>query len=44
MYPHMVLVVGGAGKRPPTAWLGAVVRPLTGVCSDVDFADVGGGE
>lgn len=44
MYPHMVLVVGGTGERPPTARLGAVVRPLPGVCSDVNFADVGGGK
>lgn len=44
MYPHMVLVVGGTGERPSTAWLRAVVRPLPGVCSDVNFADVGGGK
>jgi len=44
VYPHVVLVVGGAGERAPAAGLGAVVRPLPGVRSDVDFADVGGGE
>lgn len=44
MYPHVVLVVGGTGKRTATARLGTVVRPLPGVRSDVDFADVGGGE
>lgn len=41
---HMVLVVGGTGEGPSTARLGAVVWPLSGVCSDVDFADVGGGK
>lgn len=44
MYPHVVLVVGGTGERPSAAGLRAVVGPLAGVCSDVDFADVGGGE
>lgn len=41
MYPHVVLVVGGAGERAPTAGLGAVVRSLSGVRSDVNFTDVG---
>lgn len=44
MYPHVVLVVSGAGERTAAAGLGAVVRPLTGVCPDVNLADVGGGE
>lgn len=44
VYPHVVLVVGGTGEWPSTAWLRAVVRPLPGVCSDVNFADVGGGK
>lgn len=44
MYPHVVLVVGGAGEGTTAAGLGAVVRPLAGVCSDVNLADVGGGE
>lgn len=42
--PHVVLVVGGAGEGAAAARLGAVVRTLSGVRSDVDFADVGGGE
>lgn len=44
VYPHMVLVVGGAGERAPAAGLGAVVRPLAGVSPDVNLANVGGGE
>lgn len=44
VYPHMVLVVGGTGEWSPTARLRAVVRPLPGVCSDVNFADVWGGK
>lgn len=40
----MVLVVGGTGEWSPTTRLGAVVWPLPGVCSDVNFADVGGGK
>lgn len=44
MNPHMVLVIGGAGERPPTAGLRAVVRPLPRMCSDVNFANVGRGE
>lgn len=44
MYPHVVLVVGGAGEGAAAAGLGAVVRPLAGVCPDVNLADVGGGE
>lgn len=44
VYPHVVLVVGGAGERAPAAGLGAVVRPLAGVRPDVNLADVGGGE
>lgn len=44
MNSHVVLVVGGTGEGASTGGLGAVVRPLAGVCSDVDFSDVGGGE
>lgn len=44
VYPHVVLVVGGAGEGTAAAGLGAVVRPLAGVCPDVNLADVGGGE
>lgn len=44
VYPHVVLVVGGAGEGPAATGLGAVVRPLAGVRPDVDFADVGCGE
>lgn len=42
--PHMVLVVGGTGEGASAGWLRAVVRPLTSVCSDVNFSDIGGGE
>lgn len=42
--PHMVLVVGGTGERPSTAGLGAEVRPLSRMCTDVNFANVGGGK
>lgn len=44
MYPHVVLVVGGAGEGTAAAGLGAVVRPLARVCADVNLANVGGGE
>ena len=44
MYPHVVLVVGGAGEAPSTAGLGAHVRPLACVRADVNLPDVGGGE
>lgn len=44
VYPHVVLVVGGTGEGAAAAGLGAVVRPLPGVCSDVNLANVGGGE
>lgn len=42
--PHMVLVISGAGERASAGGLGAVVRPLSSVCSDMNFADVGRGE
>lgn len=42
--PHMVLVIGGTGERPPTAGLGTEVRPLSRMCSNVNFANVGGGK
>lgn len=42
--PHMVLVVGGTSEGPSTGGLRAVVWPLTSVCSDVNFADVGCGK
>lgn len=41
---HVVLVVGGTSEGSSTARLRAVVRPLTGVCTDVDFTDVGSGK
>lgn len=44
VYPHVVLVVGGAGEGAAAAGLGAVVRPLAGVRPDVNLADVGSGE
>lgn len=42
--PHMVLVIGGTGEWPSTAWFRAVVWPFSGVCSDVNFTDIGGGK
>lgn len=44
MNPHMVLVVGGTGEGSSTSRLRAVVRPLAGVCSDVNFTDIRGGK
>lgn len=40
----MVLVIGGTGEAPPAVRLWAHVGPLACMCSDVDLADVGGGE
>ena len=37
---HMVLVVGGAGKRASAAGLRTVVGTLSSVRTDVDFANV----
>lgn len=44
VYPHVVLVVGGAGEASSAAGLGAHVGPLPRMGADVDLADVGGGE
>lgn len=44
MYPHVVLVVGGAGEASSAGGLRAHVGPLPRVGPDVDLPDVGGGE
>lgn len=40
MDPHVVFVVGGAGKGSSTVGFRAVVRPLTSVCSDVNLSNI----
>lgn len=38
--PHVVFVVGGAGKSSSTVGFRAVVWPLTSVCSDVNLSNI----
>lgn len=44
MDPHVVFVVGGTSEPSPAVGLWTHIWPLTSVCSNVDFAYVGGGE
>lgn len=40
MNPHVVFVVGGAGKSSSAVGFRAVVWALTRVCSDVNFSNI----
>lgn len=42
--PDVVLVVGGAGESPTTSLFITDVGPLSSVCADVYFPNVGGGK